>query len=125
MPLHRQSLLESIEGCDFSLFGELYAVVTAFADAPENTISRTGGGRISVTDDYANHLANFRKCILEKYPGAADAAIMQLVEELDSILTRRSFGGEAFEEEFWTNEAFQRHPDWQMIREKAWEFLLR
>ena len=115
----------AIEECDFWWFRELYAVVVAFADAPEYTIGRIGGGQVSVPEDQAEDLGHYRECILTKYPSAADLAIMRLVAEFDAILARRSLNGQEFEEAFWTNEAFQRHPDWQMIRRKSQEFLLR
>jgi hypothetical protein len=114
-----------IEESDLWWFGMLYDAVIAFADAPENTISRIGGGRINVTDDFANQLWSYSELILKKYPTAADLAIMRLIAEFDEILTRRSRGRDGFEEKFWTNRAFQRHPDWYRIRERAREFLLR
>jgi hypothetical protein len=115
----------AIEECDFWWFGELYGVVVAFADAPEHTIGRIGGGQIAVPEDQAEDLRHFRECILNKYPSAAGLAIMRLTAEFDEILAGRNPSGPGFERAFWTNEAFQRHPDWQMIRRKSQEFLLR
>lgn len=37
-----------IDECDIWLFRELYAVLGNFADIPQNSISRIGGGRISI-----------------------------------------------------------------------------
>jgi plasmid maintenance system antidote protein VapI len=47
----------SIDEPAFSLLREIYYVLAAFADVPQNTISRIGGGKIHVADDLANHLA--------------------------------------------------------------------
>ncbi|AMV40470.1 hypothetical protein VT85_26345 (plasmid) [Planctomyces sp. SH-PL62] len=113
-----------IEDCDLWWFRELYSILAAFADAPENTIARIGGG-VSVPDDQAEDLDHFRGCILAKYPDARDLAVMKVVEEVDAILERRSLGGEAFEEGFWTNQGFREHPDWKAIRGRARSFLLR
>ncbi|MFO0959543.1 MAG: hypothetical protein U0800_19265 [Isosphaeraceae bacterium] len=113
-----------IEDGDSWLFRELYSVLTAFADKPESTISRIGN-RIAVTEDQANHLHHFRRSILEKYPEAADLAVMRLAADIDELLDRRSNGSPDYEEGFWTNRAFSEHPDWQWIRRRAREFLLR
>jgi orotate phosphoribosyltransferase len=59
-----------IDERDMCLFRELYSVLACFADDPQNSISRIGGGRISVPDDQANHLDHFLRAILEKYPDA-------------------------------------------------------
>ncbi len=60
-----------IDDCDIWLFRELYAVLASFADKPQNSISRIGGGRISIPDDQGNDLGHFRQVILEKYPDVA------------------------------------------------------
>ena len=117
--------VNDVQECDLWWFGELYSVLAAFADEPANVIGRVGGGRISIPEDQANHLDNFRRCILAKYPRAADLQVMRVVAEIEVILARRSLGGESFEEWFWTNGGFQRHPDWVKIRELARAFLVR
>lgn len=114
-----------IDDCDIWLFRELYAVLASFADKPQNSISRIGGGRISIPDDQGNDLGHFRQVILEKYPDVAGLEVMRVATEIDAILSRRSFGGEAFDEYFWTNAGFQRHEDWLRIRELARAFLIR
>lgn len=114
-----------IEECDLWWFRELYSVLAAFADEPGNTITRIGDGRISIPEDQAEDLVHFRECILTKYPGAADLLVMQVAGEIDAILDRKSRGGEAFDEWFWTNDGFQQHTDWSTIRERARAFLLR
>ena len=96
-----------------------------FGRSSEDAISRIGGGQISVSKDLAEDLALFRDCILKKYRLAEGLAIMRLFSEFVSILERRSRGGQDYEEEFWTNESFQQHPDWRLIRRKSREFLLR
>ncbi len=118
-------MLDRIKECDFWLFHELYFVLAAFADEPRNTIDRIGGGRISIPEDQANHLDHFRRCILERYPDSHGLAVMRVVTEIDEILTRRSRGGEAFDESFWTNKGFERHEDWLKIRELVRAFLIR
>jgi hypothetical protein len=118
-------MADRIEECDLWWFRELYFVLAAFADDPEYTISRIGGGSISIPDDQATHLDHFRRCILEKYPGCSDFEVMRVAREIDAILSRRSRGGEAFDAQFWTNAGFQRHEDWLTIRELAREFLIR
>jgi len=118
-------MVRGIEEGDLWLFRELYSVLGALADEPANTISRIGGGRISIPEDQANDLDHFRRCILEKYPDAADLQVMNVVAEIDVMLERRSLGGEAFQEWFWTNKGFQQHPDWAKIRELARAFLVR
>jgi hypothetical protein len=114
-----------IQECDVWLFRELYFALAAFADDPQNTISRIGGGRISIPDDQANDLHNFLRCILEKYPDLASLAVMRVATDIDEIFSRRSLGDEAFDEWFWTNEGFQRHEDWLKIRELTRGFLIR
>ena len=114
-----------IDESDVWLLRELYYVLAAFADAPQNTIDRIGGGRISIPEDQANDLDHFLRCILEKYPDSAQLAIIRVAIEIDAILSRRSRGGDAFDERFWTNAGFLRHEGWQRIREIAREFLIR
>src|SRR4051812_24081354 len=106
-------------------FGEIYSVLAAFADKPEYAISRIGEGRISIPDDQANDLGNFLRVILESYPAAIDLHVVKAAAKIDAILTRKSAGGEAFDEWFWTNAGFERHPEWKEIRSIAREFLLR
>ena len=118
-------MVSGVQECDLWWFGELYSVLAAFADEPTNTISRIGGGRISIPEDQANHLHNFRNCILAKYPAAADLQVMRVVAEIDAILDRYSLGGESFDEWFWTNKGFMKHPDWDKIRELARAHLVR
>ena len=45
--------------------------------------------------------------------------------EIESALGRKSFGGEAFEEEFWSNASFRDRPEWKAIRDRARAFLMR
>ncbi|TWU50718.1 hypothetical protein Poly51_40110 [Rubripirellula tenax] len=118
-------MIDQIAARDFWCFGQLYAVLAAFADDPSNTISRIGGGRISVPDDQANELHNFRTTVLANYPDAAELELMQVVARVDSILSERSRGSAQFDEYFWTNKAFADHPDWDRIRMMAREFLVR
>ena len=118
-------MISGIEECDFWWFRELYDTLAAFADDPSVTITRIGGGQTSVPEDLAEDIDDFRDSVLAKYPEAATLGVMAVVTEIDAILDRRSRGGEAFEESFWTNEAFQRHPDWAKIREMSRSFLLR
>ena len=115
----------AVEEGDYWWFVELYATLGAFADKPTNTISRIGSGRISIPEDHANHLANFRHCILAKYPNAEDLQVMRIAAEIDAILNQKSRGGESFEEEFWTNKGFISHPEWAKIRSIARAFLAR
>ena len=110
---------------DLWLFRELYFVLAALADEPTNTISRIGGGRISIPEDQANDLDHFRRAILAKYPAAAELHVMRVVAEIDAILGRKSRGAASFEEAFWTNNGFLRHPDWNNIRAMARAFLVR
>lgn len=114
-----------IEDADVWLVRELYFALAAFADAPQYTISRIGGGRISIPEDQANDLDYFMRCVLEKYPWSEELSLMRVVSEIDVILTRRSVDGDAFDESFWTNEGFSGHPDWLQIRELARAFLIR
>jgi hypothetical protein len=116
---------DRIEECDLWLFRELYFVLAAFADDPQYTIDRIGGGRISIPDDQANDLDHFRRCILDKYPGLAGLQVMRVATEIDAILSQRSRGGERFDEWFWTNEGFRRDGDWLKIRKLARTFLIR
>lgn len=76
-------------------------------------------------DDQANDAHHFRRSILEKYPSFASRVVMRVATDIDAILSRRSYGGESFDEWFWTNKGFLRHEDWQSIRELAREFLIR
>jgi hypothetical protein len=118
-------LANGIRECDLWWFRELYAVLAAFADEPTNTINRIGGGRISIPEDQANDLHQFRRCILETYPHAADFEVMKVVAEIDGIFDRRNADGKSFDQAFWTNRGFQRHSDWDKIRELARAFLVR
>jgi hypothetical protein len=119
------SMSARIDERDMCLFRELYDVLVCFADDPQNSISRIGGGRISVPDDQANHLDHFLRAILEKYPDATDLTVVRVAKEIDAVFGRRSLGGEAFDESFWTNAGFQRHEDWVRIRGLARAFLIR
>jgi hypothetical protein len=114
-----------IDEPDYWWLREIYAVLTAFADAPSNTISRIGGGKIFVADDLANHLDNFLRCMQAKYPESSRLSVMDVALKIDDILTRRSRGSESFDEWFWTNEGFEKHPDWNTIRSLSREFLAR
>jgi len=118
-------MISGVEERDLWSFGELYAVLVAFADAPGQVIGRIGGGRISIPEDQANHLDQYYNYLLAKYPAAADLELMKVVAEIDTLLGQKSRGGELFDESFWTNDGFQDHPDWIKIREKARAFLLR
>jgi hypothetical protein len=118
-------MVDGVKERDFFLFGELYSVLAAFADDPSNTISRIGGGRISIPEDQSNHLDHYRRAILGKYPEAANLEVMRVVAEIDDIFSRYSAGGDSFDEWFWTNEGFQQHPIWDRIRELARAFLVR
>ena len=120
------AVTDRVKECDVWLFRELYFVLADFADDPQNTISRIGGGRISIPDDRGNDLHRFRRAIVENYPDLATSLeVMQVATEIDGILDRRSRGGEGFEEWFWTNKGFLRHDDWLRIRELARDFLIR
>jgi hypothetical protein len=114
-----------IEEADRHLFGFLYAVIADFADSPELVISRVGGASNFVADDLANSLVNYYRLARDKYPESLSLELMQLVSLIDRILTDRSRGGEKFDEAFWTNEGFQKHPDWQRIRTESRNFLMR
>ena len=116
---------DRVDECDYWCFGQLYSVLAAFADDPTNAISRIGGRRISIPEDQANELHNFRTTILAKYPDAADLEVMRVVSEIDEILSKHSLGGESFDEWFWTNKGFMEHPDWEKIRELSRAFLVR
>ena len=118
-------MVNGIQEQDLWWFRELYSVLAAFADEPANTIGRIGDGRICIPDDQAIHLNHFRRCVLAKYPDAADLQVMRVVAEIDEILARKSENGESFEEWFWTNEGFLRHPVWGEIRELSRAFLVR
>ena len=109
---------------DFWSFGQLYSVLAEFADDPEKAIFRSGG-RYSIPEDLANHLENYCKLLLEKYPDAKDLEVMQVAAEIESILSKKSRGGSSYDERFWTNDGFQRHLDWDKIRQRARAFLLR
>lgn len=114
-----------IQECDFWWFGQLYSVLGTFADDPAQAIIRIGGGRISIPNDHAPDLDHFRKTILGKYPEAAELQVMRAVTEINEILGRYSRGGESFDEWFWTNAGFERHPVWDKIRELSRAFLVR
>jgi hypothetical protein len=115
----------SIEEEDYGVLRMLFEVVLGFADVPEYDVAKSGGERFALQDDYASTIGHYRKYLLNKYPDLADLAFMKLITEVDSIFARRGYGGEAFDEIFWTNHGYQHHPDWKAIREKAREFLLR
>lgn len=115
-----------VEECDWWWFRELAAVLAAFADHPEHTIARVGGGKIDVGEDLGEDLEHFLDfCILAKYPDAAGLAVVQAGREIEAILARKSLGGEGYEEAFWSNESFRDHPEWKAIRGRARAFLLR
>ena len=114
-----------IKECDVWLFRELYSVLAAFADEPQYTIDRIGAGQIAIPDDQASHLHHFRRAILENYPDLANLEVVRAATEIDAIIDRRSRGGEAFDESFWTNEGFKDHVDWLKIRRIARDFLVR
>jgi hypothetical protein len=118
-------MVGGIKDSDIFWFCELYSVLAAFADEPTNVISRIGGGRISIPEDQANHFGHYRECVLQTYPDAANLELMKVVTKIDAILDNRSLGGEAFDESFWTNGGFMRHPDWVCIRRLAREYLIR
>ena len=115
----------SIDEPDFSWLREVYDVLAAIADAPANTIGRIGGGKIFVADDLANHLDHFLQCMQTKYPESETLTVINVARQIDDILTRRSRGGESFDEWFWTNDGFENHADWNTIREMSREFLAR
>ncbi len=112
-----------IQEHDLWWFRELYSILAAFADEPENSIARLNG--VSVPEDQAEDLHHFRDCILSKYPDATRFAVMEVVEEINSILDRRSLQGGDLDVNFWTNQGFASHPDWKTIRGWARAFLLR
>lgn len=115
----------NIDEPDYWWLREIDGVLAAFADAPSNTISRIGGGQVSVANDLANHLDHFLQCMLGKYPESTSLDVMRVALRIDDILTRRSRGGELFDEWFWTNAGFEEHADWNTIRSLAREFLAR
>jgi hypothetical protein len=117
--------VSQIKNDHFWLFGQIYAVLSAFADDPEKVISRIGGGTVSIPDDQANDLGNSLRVILQHYPGAVELKLVERAARFDEIFTRKSAGGEAFDEWFWTNAGFERHPEWDEIRAAAREFLIR
>ena len=120
------AVTQRIKECDMWLFRELYFVLADFADDPQNTISRIGGGRISIPEDRANDLHHFRRAIVENYPHlAAGLEVIQVATEIDAILARRNRDGEGFEKWFWTNKGFLQHDDWLTIRDIARNFLIR
>lgn len=118
-------MVDRIKDSDVFWFCELHSVLAAFADDPNNVISRIGGGHISIPEDQANHLEQYRQCVLQTYPDAADLELMKLVARIDVILDNRSLGGDGFDESFWTNSGFMHHPDWVCIRRLAREYLIR
>lgn len=118
-------MISSLREDDLWMFGQLYAVLVEFADSPTKTITRIGGGRISIPEDQANHLGNYYQLILEKYPDVANLELMKTVAKIDLILSDKSRGGASFDEEFWSNAGFREHPDWATIRDLARAFLLR
>ena len=119
------SILRDIKEPDYWLFGEVYAVLTAFADDPNNVIARIGGGRINVADDQANDLHEYLLKILSHYPEAADLGVIKVAQRILRMLDERSADGELFDPSFWKNSGFIRHPDWADIRDIAREFLIR
>lgn len=116
-------LEQEIAGGHFWWFRELYSVLAALADEPENTIARLDD-EIAAPVALAEELGNFLRCIREAYP-EANLAVLQLVEGIDEILARRSLGGEDFDMDFWSNEGFQEHLDWEDVRSRTRAFLLR
>jgi hypothetical protein len=118
-------MIGGVQECDLWSFGELYSVLTVFADDPAQAIVRLGGGRISIPEDQANHLDHYYHLLIAKYPDAADIEVMKVVARIDAILEGKSRRGGSSDEWFWTNAGFERHPDWIMIREVSREFLLR
>ncbi len=119
------SMAEHLDPHWIGLFCQLYGVVICFADDPLNALAKIGGGQISVPEDQATELDHYLRAIGDHYPDSSGIAVVRVAREIDCILARRSLGGEAFDEAFWTNEGFQEHPDWQKIRELARAFLLR
>ena len=119
------SMAEHLDPNWLGLFCQLYGVVICFADDPLNALAKIGGGQISVPGDQAMELDHYLRAIGDRYPDSSGIAVVRVAREIDRILARRSLGGEAFDEAFWTNEGFQEHPDWLRIRELARAFLLR
>lgn len=117
--------MNCIESPDYWCLGELYSVLTSFADEPSQAIRRIGGGRFHVPEDQANHLDHYYKMLLTKYPELQDLEVMRVVAKIDAMLTRMSAGGETFDSWFWTNHGFEHHDVWNDIRELARAFLLR
>lgn len=115
----------NIDECDFWWFRELYSILLAFADEPHNTINRHSHDEFAVPETQGQALASFRESVLAKYPEAESLRVMQLVNEINSTLNRKSLGGEEFEADFWTNDAFHEHTEWLRIRELTRSFLLR
>ena len=118
-------ILRNFKDRDYWLFGEIYSVLIAFADDPNNVISRIRGGRISILDDQANQLHQVYRSLVAQYPDATDLEVMKVASTIDTMLDARSAGGDLFDKTFWTNGGFIRHPDWATIRELAREFLVR
>lgn len=114
-----------IEECHFWWVRELYNVLVSLADDPANTVARAGTGQIPVPEEQSGELALYEELILDHYPDAADLAVMRAVSEVREILSRKSLGGEDFEEWFWSDEGFETHHEWSQIREIARGFLFR
>jgi hypothetical protein len=81
------AVTDKLKECDFWLFRELYFVLAAFADDPQNTIDRIGAGHIAIPEDLANHLDNFRRAILDNYSDLANLEVMRVATEIDAIPT--------------------------------------
>ena len=119
------TILNDIKEPHYWLFGEIYSVLSAFAEDPNNVILRIGGGRINVAEDQAHHLHETLRTIAAHYADAADLEVMKVTQKIDKILEQRSADGELFDPTFWKNSGFMRHPDWADIRDIARAFLIR
>jgi hypothetical protein len=104
-------------------FRQVHDVLLDFAEDPDNILSRMG--QINVAEDLACSLHESMKSIRSLYPDGIAPELMKAATKVDHVLAAKSLGGTAFEEDFWTNGAFGRHPDWVQIREICRDFLLK
>jgi hypothetical protein len=118
-------MLRDIKESHYWVFGEIYSVLAAFADDPNNVISRIGGGRIRVAEDQASHLHEMLRTIVENYSDADELEVIRVARKIHAMLAERSANGDLFDPTFWKNSGFIRHPDWADIRDRAREFLIR
>jgi len=96
----------------------LNATIFDFADVPESVLKRLGGN-ISVPEDLMKDIGHWFEVIRDN-----EIPIRYELSNLVTDILAISERYDGSDDEFWTNEGFCNHPDWDVIRNMSRTYIM-